>query len=200
MTSDGAHVADPGWSPALRSAWRFAIPFMAMASTRGRNNPAAGSGITAVRSTFIVFTVAQPLIGLAVGVLAIAADLEEITDPIATTLIAAAAEGALVAVGFHFSNRPLDCSDPKTLAISYTSRRFFVVLAFANAAALAGFTAFILCANPLPYIVGVALAAPLYRRSAPTRTRFALTQDELERVGCRLDLASAINAYGLTQK
>ena len=200
MTSNGEHGPDPGWSPALRSAWKFAIPFTAIASSRGTDDPSAGSGITAVRSVFISFCVAQPLVGFTVAVLAIAADLGEITDPIATTLIAAVAEVALVAAGFHFSNRPLDCRDPKALSISYTSRRFFVVLAFANAAALAGFTAFILCANPLPYIVGVALAAPLYRRSAPTGTRFALTQDELERGGCRLDLASAINAYGVTQK
>jgi F0F1-type ATP synthase membrane subunit c/vacuolar-type H+-ATPase subunit K len=87
--------------------------------------------------------------------------------------------------------KPLNCTDDSTLASSYRTR-FFLRIAFAQAAALFGFVGFFLTYEWWTYPVGVAIAAVGFYRAAPTREHLRQDQERLAGTSCFRPLVHAL--------
>lgn len=90
-------------------------------------------------------------------------------------------------VGSLVASPPLNCSSPETLLGSYRIR-FFLRLAFAEAAALVGFVAVILTGEWWLYLLGAAFTLIGFVRLAPTEKRLLQDQETLNSQGCGLSL------------
>jgi hypothetical protein len=110
------------------------------------------------------------------------------TDPphgIAAALLTAGAAGLLAGTRVE-RNKRLDCTDDTTLANGYRTR-FFLPVAFAEAAALFGFVGFFLTYDWWPYPIGLLITVvglhtrcahrgqPAARPGAPSRARLLPT-------------------------
>jgi hypothetical protein len=87
--------------------------------------------------------------------------------------------------------RPLDCSDDRVLAGTYRTR-FFLRIAFAEAAALVGFVGFILSNNGWMYALGAGFAAVGYYRAVPSAAHLAEDQRVLSQAACVRSLVASL--------
>jgi F0F1-type ATP synthase membrane subunit c/vacuolar-type H+-ATPase subunit K len=179
---------DPGWSLSWRSALWLLVPRVGIRRmSEGRSGEA--DGLVLMRQVFLTFCVAIVLIGVVVAFLY--SGSEPLPDPSpgpAVGLLVVAAVGVLTA---RFVEKPLQCEDDVRLAASYRTR-FFLRIAFSEAAALLGFVGFFLTYAWWPYPVGGAIAAVGFTRAAPSRRNLARDQDELMYRQCGRSLVSAL--------
>jgi hypothetical protein len=89
--------------------------------------------------------------------------------------------------------RPLDCSDPAALAVSYRSR-FFLQTAFSQAIALFAFVATFIVGQWWIYWLFVPFALAGSIRSAPTAGHLKAEHERLRLAGCDLSLVRALRS------
>jgi hypothetical protein len=90
--------------------------------------------------------------------------------------------------------RPLDCSSPRALAVSYRTR-FFLRVAFAVSPALCAFCIAYIGAPIWTYYATLAFSLfQLATAVLPTRASLARDQAKLDSAGCHLSLVDALNA------
>lgn len=112
---------------------------------------------------------------------------------------AAAVGGAVVLYGLasqilpRLVERPLDCSSPDSLRLTYQTR-FFLRVAIAEAAALIGFAGVFVSGAWWPYLVGVLFALAGFIRAAPTELSLSRDQEDLASGGCALQLRDVLGA------
>jgi hypothetical protein len=184
---------DPGWRPAVKAAAWALIPGMAV--LRARRPPSSGGGdaLTPLRSIFLTFALTLCLIGIVVGFLAAGGTRSNMSARAGPLLVAAV--GTVTVLVVRFVPRPLDCRSDASLAASYRSR-FFLRLAFAQAAALCGFVAFFLTADPAMYPLGLVFSAAGFASLAPTAAHLHADQQQLDMAGCGRSLVRALRFGG----
>jgi hypothetical protein len=140
---------------------------------------------------FVNFVVALLMIG---GVVAILVNVSKFKGgqasalPVALGIILLGVGSLLVVPRVE---RPLDCADDPSLAASYRTR-FFVRVAFSEAAALLGFVGFMLSSRWWMYPLGALFAAVGFARLAPTASTLARDEERLNDCGCFRSLVAAL--------
>lgn len=176
--------ADPGWRSALRYSAFGLVPGWGL---RLRKN--GSDGLALLRGMFLSFTSAFVLVGVAVVVLETGADLEgSVPGAPAAAVVFVIGLGSLAGSRLE---RPLDCEDDARVAKSYT-QRFFLRVALAEVAALAGFAAFVVTGSGWLYAVGAAFTAAGFLQIAPTAGRLREDEDRLHASGCARSLVAAL--------
>ena len=175
--TDQHHDEDPGWfSPT--SLLTIFVPWVGLrrAQKDGTN------ALEMLRQLFTAFATALVLIGLVVLLLSSGNSSENAMSP---GIVAAGVAGYGVVSVFipRLVERPLDCTDAGALLVSYRTR-FFLRIAFADAAALVGFVGFFLADSWWLYPLGAAFALAGFVRLAPTRGNLQRDQDALNLSGC----------------
>jgi hypothetical protein len=171
---------DPGWFT-KSMLWALVPGFgiqRAMASPDG-------SALLLLRAMFT--SVVMTLVAFGVVLALIAGGMEP--DGTSTSVVAAgvAMIGALSLVLPRVVEQPLDCSSEGALVGGYRTR-FFLRVAFAEAAALAGFVGAFLTGEAWMYLVGMPFTAVGFVRLAPTTRNIDRDQDALNQQGCGLSL------------
>lgn len=87
--------------------------------------------------------------------------------------------------------RPLPAESESGLASGYRNR-FFLEIALAESAALAGFVGFVLTGDSLLYPLGAAFTAVGFGLLVPTSPHLARDEEELRRGGIGLSLVAAL--------
>lgn len=179
---------DPGWRRAVSGALLGLLPGWRV--LRRRRRPSAVEGLTALRQVFVSFACAIGLIGAVVAVLeANGEGIGSVPEPpvaVAVLLVGAASLGAR-----RVLLRPLPCGSEAALATGYR-QRFFLQIAVAEAAALVGFTGYILSSAGWIYPLGAFFTLIGFARLAPTARHLQQDQDDLRNQGCELSLVSAL--------
>ena len=152
---------DPGWF-SWRSLLTLFIPWLGLqrASKDGVN------ALEALRQLFTAFAAALFLIGIVVLLLAPVGSRDD-AMPAGVVAIGVAGYGVVSLLVPRLVERPLDCTDAQALLASYRTR-FFLRVAFADAAALVGFVGFFLADAWWLYPLGGGFAAIGFARLAPT--------------------------------
>jgi len=171
-------------------AW-FMIPGVGVVLFRKYQSDHPFHGVTLLRTLFLVFTTSLMLIGAVVAILVNAAhfrggELPTIPVAIGVSVVGVAGLGAR-----QLFDKRLDCSGDGQLAASYRER-FFVRIAFSEAASLAGFAGFVLTSRWWLYPLGAAFTAIGYARLAPTAVHLRHDQDALGAGGCERSLIAAL--------
>lgn len=180
---------DPGWGFSWWSLLGALVPQLAIR----RATRASPNRLLALRQLFVSFA-----IGLA-AVTVVVVILGDLTDGDERPTLSAAIVGgyglmSLAAPGIikkHF-----DTASSHELATSYQNR-FFLRIAFAEAAALVGFVIGISVGPWWMYFAGLAFAVVGFIRLAPTAANLRRDQAALGEAGCRLRLIDALQ--GLAQ-
>jgi len=142
-----------------------------------------------LRMMLVVFTIGLLGCGVVTLVVAPADDGEGLAAPVAA--------GVVLAVGVAgwlltpLLSPRLDCSTAATLVATYRTR-FFLRMAIAEAAALAGFAVALVAYQPWPYFLGLAFTLIGFVRAAPTTRNLARDQDVLSVAGCAHPLAETL--------
>lgn len=178
--------ADPGWRAALRYAAFGLVPGWGL---QLRKSGGRTDGLVLVRGAFVSFVSAFVLIGIVVWV------LEATGSPEGSVSATAASLGvALVGVASLAGSaldRPLACDDDSGLAKSYT-QRFFLRVALAEAAALAGFVAFVVTGSSWMYVLGALFTALGFARLAPSTAHLRDDEERLREAGCHRSLVATL--------
>jgi hypothetical protein len=180
---------DPGWGISWRTLLYALVPQLGMARDRRMAETGTIDGLLALRRVFVSFVIAIVLMGVVVVFLDSGGEPPD--DPqtaVAVVLLALGAGSATIGPRLA---RPLDCTSDATLANGYRTR-FFLRIAFSEAAALLGFVAFFLTSAWWPYPLGAAIALAGFARAAPTAAHLAADQDELATRGCGRSLVNAL--------
>lgn len=193
MTDPLSHD-DPGW-PRLRSMAATFIPGM-LIRREGRPGDDGGGGLVSLRLVFIAFGNALVLIGAVVLILHVSGGLSGVPGRTATAALAVGAVGVGALVALRLFVPALDCSSDPALASSYRTR-FFLRIAFSEAAALVGFAAFVVAGSPWLYLLGAAFAAVGYTVAAPSRRNLERDEEQLRAAGCGRSLTRVLNASRL---
>ncbi len=178
--------ADPGWRAALRYAAFGLAPAWGL---QLRKSGGRTDGLVLVRGAFVSFVSAFVLIGIVVWVLEANAGPEGSVS--ATPASVAVAIVGLASVAGSALDRPLACEDDSRLAKRYT-QRFFLRVALAEAAALAGFVAFLVTGSWWIYALGALFTAIGFWRLAPTTTHLREDEERLREAGCARSLVVAL--------
>jgi F0F1-type ATP synthase membrane subunit c/vacuolar-type H+-ATPase subunit K len=176
---------DPGWPLSGRMLVESAIPQLAVGrAARDRTRPQ----LLVLRQLFISFVMAIGLISVVVVVLG---DLAE-GDPDVTLSCALVVGVGLVSLllGSVVKSR-LDGSSDEALASSYRTR-FFLRLAFAEAAALGAFVVGISLGPWWVFFVGLPFTAAGFARLAPTAGHLEADQRRLAGEGCHRPLLGVL--------
>jgi ABC-type Co2+ transport system permease subunit len=186
----GDEARDPGWRSALGGLWWVLVPGQMIRQQR-RAMAAGTNGLTVLRRLFASFVAALIMIGLAVVLLS--ATTTQTHHPLAPVDVAigVVVYGVFSVFAPRLIEKPLDCSADQRLAGTYRTR-FFLRLAFANAAALLGFVGFMLSNNGWFYVLGVAFAAIGFYRVAPSAAHLAKDQQALSDSSCSRSLIAAL--------
>ncbi|MGK2929128.1 MAG: hypothetical protein ACSLFO_06065 [Acidimicrobiales bacterium] len=145
-----------------------------------------------LRLLFTAFATALVFIGIVVLTLSTGDDAD---GSMSATVVAA----GVVAYGFvsvtvpRLVGRALDCSSPETLIGGYRTR-FFLRIAYADAAALIGFVGFFLSGDWWLYPLGAFFSLIGFIQLAPTRRNLERDQEELNSSGCGLSLVNALTS------
>lgn len=181
---------DPGWRPAVKGAVLGLVPGLAFVRMRRGRAPRARDGLIALRSTFLGFVTQLGGVGIVVGFLAGGdGDRPSLSGGAGTVLVMLVGMASVLFV--RYWPLPLVCRSDVTLAGSYRSR-LFLRMAFAHMAALSGFAAFFLTANPAMYPLALVFAAAGYASLAPTATHLEADQQALADLGCARSLVAAV--------
>jgi F0F1-type ATP synthase membrane subunit c/vacuolar-type H+-ATPase subunit K len=148
-------------------------------------------GLIVLRQVLMTFCIALALIGLVIALLYPSSAPP--ADPPDSLCELPAAPRCRRGVANASHRATLNCTDDSTLASSYRAR-FFLRVAFANAAALFGFIGFFLTNEWWPYPVGLAIAACGLIRAAPTRERLRRDQERLAETSCFRRLVPALRS------
>jgi len=180
---------DPGWAISWRKFLWLLIPTVGLRRQLKRAGTGEVDGVLMLRQVFVSFCLSIALFGVVLAV------LYPSSKPPADPPIAVAI-GLLVLGGVSFAagqraERPLNCESDVKLAGSYRTR-FFLRMAFSQAAALFGFVGFFLTFAWWTYPIGATITAIGYRRAAPTAWRLASDQQELSSRGCARSLIRAL--------
>lgn len=186
----GGGAEDPGWRSALGGLWWMMLPGGVI--RQQRHAAAAGThGLTVLRRCFASFACAVVMIGVVVVLLSATTTVNPHPVSVIAVAVGIIVFGIFSVVAPWLVERPLDCSDDRILAASYRTR-FFLRIAFAEAAALAGFVGFILSNNGWMYAVGAGFATVGYYRAAPTAANLAEDQRVLSHAPCVRSLIAAL--------
>lgn len=148
-------------------------------------------GLTLLRVLFTAFTNALVLIGAVIAVLVNVAHFRGGTLSAFPIAIGVTVIGVAGLAARQLFDRRLDCSDDLRLATTYRER-FFLRIAFSEAASLAGFAAFILTSRWWLYPLGAVFTAVGYARLAPTGAHLSHDQHALTEGGCGRSLIAAL--------
>jgi hypothetical protein len=169
---------DPGWGRPSAILLGL-VPGYATRRKTGTRNV-----LVTLRGAFLSYVLALVLFGV------VLVSLGDLGDASLDPTIAA---GCLLAYGLvtyvvagRISAR-LSCESAEKLVAAYRTR-FFLRVAFADAAALFGFVLTFLSSSLLPYAAGLIAAAPGFVRLAPTRANLQREQDAMRAEGCPLGL------------
>ncbi len=148
-----------------------------------------------MRGFFLSFLVGLVLVGTAVVVLESYGGLIGTTPqfPVAVGLVVWGLVGLAVPTVLE---RPLNCEGDAELAQSYV-QRFFLHVAFAESAALAGFLGFIFTGAGWLYPLGAVFTVIGFARIAPIAAKLEQAQAELRGAGCERSLLAALQRHGL---
>jgi hypothetical protein len=187
----GADTAgdDPGWRAAVGLANKgLLMPWTA--PSRGRSW-GSGDGLVMVRVLYLTFVEAVLMIGVVVIILDRYGRVPDQGEPLPVAGLVVAG-GVLVQLVGAVVEKPLDASDPGALAASYR-KRFFLRLAFAQAAALLGFGGFILTGAPVVFFLGLGVTLVGFARAAPTRAQLAADEYRLAPAGDTIGIGAALS-------
>lgn len=137
---------DPGW-PSLRASLIFLLPGGIRFGMRRRSAQGV-DGLLVLRQVFLSFAGALVAFGVVLAVLYPTSHPPR--DPPTAVVVGLLAFGAIGVLVEPRLERGLDCTDDTTLAGTFRAR-FFLRMAFANAAALYGFVGFFLTYAWWPY-------------------------------------------------
>lgn len=168
---------DPAWFSS-RSLLTLFIPWLGLqrAQKDGVNS------LEMFRQLFTAFAAALFLIGLVVLFLAPGGPGDAAMSA-GVVAIGVAGYGVISLFIPRLFERPLDCADPQALLASYRTR-FFLRIAFADAAALVGFVGFFLSDAWWLYPLGGVFATIGFARLAPTRRNLERDEEALHLTGC----------------
>lgn len=152
---------DPGWGPVLRPMVWLLIPGVGFVLFRKYQLNHPTHGLTLLRVLFTAFTNALVLIGAVIAVLVNVAHFRGGTLSAFPIAIGVTVIGVAGLAARQLFDRRLDCSDDLRLATTYRER-FFLRIAFSEAASLAGFAAFILTSRWWLYPLGAVFTAVGY--------------------------------------
>jgi F0F1-type ATP synthase membrane subunit c/vacuolar-type H+-ATPase subunit K len=154
-----------------------------MVGMRRAQREGDANALQLLRQLFISFVVALLLIGAVVA--GTAGDTSSDADGLSSSVVAAgvAAYGIVSLFAPRLFERPLDCATDTALISGYRTR-FFLRIAFAEAAALIGFVGAFLSGNPWMYALGAAFAAVGFVRLAPSRRNLHTDEEALNLQGC----------------
>lgn len=179
---------DPGWRSALVNALVGLVPGWGI---RYRKRFRSADGLTSVRGLFLSFVFAIVLIGVVVVVLeSTGGRMGSTSESPAAVSVLAVGVASLAAP--RLLRRPLNCDGEVALAAGYR-QRFFLRVAFAEAAALVGFVGFVASSAGWLYPLGSFFTVIGFARLAPTKRHIEQEQDELRRHGCTVSLVSALS-------
>lgn len=148
--------------------------------------------LTQMRLVLVTFSLGLVACGAAVLSLAGSdGDAEGLAPPVAAGAVIAVAVAGWLLVGLLGPR--LNCETAAMLVGSYRSR-FFLRVAYSEAAALAGFVVSMMAGEPWPYFLGVACTAVGFARAAPTARNLARDQEALSAAGCAHPLAATLGA------
>lgn len=181
---------DPGWSQAVRQGPALLLPQAAMRRARGIKDRVVG-----IRTVWLSFVVLHVIVGTLILAWLAAADLDENISP-----VVAAVGVAIVALGASYARwrtaqRPLDCSDGKSLADTYYVR-FLRECAIASVVMPWGIIAGLFAGSVLPYAIGLAVGVANLVSMAPVPARLVTDQQRLEAGGCSADLMRVMRTGG----
>jgi hypothetical protein len=170
---------DPGWP------LHVLVPFAGLIIARRQQRTGNADGLVGMRKAFLAFCVAIALIGY-VLLFQDSGDTKRPWLGVALLILGAAAVlfGRLV-------EKPLACGDEAKLKASYTNR-FFIRIAFSEAAALLGFVGFFITRERSVYYFAALITYAGFGRAAPTRGHLRRDQEILASQGCYLPLVSAL--------
>lgn len=180
--------ADPGWAPAVLTAFFGLIPGWGWRHRTKRSRSA--DGLTTLRVVYLSFLLSFCLIGLIVAVLEnTGSEMASASEGLVT--IAVMAVGAASLVGGRLVRRPLPCDDESALAAGYR-QQFFLRVAVAQSGGFAGFVGYMASSAGWLYPLGALFTAIGFIALAPTAKHLRQEQDDLRRQGCALSLVSAL--------
>lgn len=187
VTAADPRDRDPGWFSSRSLLWAF-VPVVGLRRAQQETeNP-----LQQLRLVFTAFGVAMVLIGVVVLALSAGDATQQSVSPDAVAA-GVSLYGLLSLFLPAVIVRPLDCSSRDALANSYRTR-FFLLLAFAESAALMGFVGFFLTYEWWLYPVGGFFAAIGFARLAPTRPHLHREQEALVARGCGISLTDALTS------
>jgi hypothetical protein len=151
------------------------------------------SVLQALRQVFTSLAIALVLIGFIA--VTVGADIDDESSGPSLTVVAAVvgAYGLFSLVVPRLLDRPLDCSSEGALVTGYRTR-FFLRIAFADAAALGGFVGTFIAHEAWVYPLGAFFAAIGFVRLAPSNRNLELEQLALNQRGCGLSLRGLLLA------
>ncbi len=167
---------DPGWG-----STRSVLGGMFLPMWRTHRRPPAGeSALLTIRKVFLSFSMA--LVSFLFVLTVIDTSVEDPPfSPTAAALGVLAIGFVQVFVSWQFT-RDLPCDIGGLLGMYRT--RFFLRIAFAEAAALIGFTLVFITGSLLPYLAGLIPAAVGFARLAPTRANLQREDERLRDRSC----------------
>jgi len=180
---------DPGWPLSWRTFLWLLVPRLGLQRQIRRAADGEVDGLLLLRQVFLTFTLALAMFGVVLAVLYPSSKPPR--DPATALVIGLLVLGVVGLVLGMRIEKPLDCTDDLRLATTYR-QRFFLRIAFAEAAALYGFVGYFLISAWWPYPVGVATAAIGFTRAAPTSRHLARDQELLNERQCHRVLVRAI--------
>ncbi len=181
---------DPGWPLSWKSLLWLLVPRLGL---RRASQGADGQtdGLVVLRQVFLSFCVAIVMFGVVLAFLH--AGAEPVPDPSTGVAVILLVVGALGILVEPLVEKPLRCDSDQQLAASYRAR-FFLRIAFSEAAALFGFVGFFLTYEWWPYPIGAALAVIGFARAAPSRRNLARDEEELIHHQCGRSLVAALRS------
>lgn len=187
MPSSSERSDDPGWFSPRGVLWAL-LPMLAI---RRAQQAGDTNALQLLRHVFTSFVMALVLFGFVVT--SVASDVADGRSSPSSSVVAAGlvAYGVVSLIAPRLLERPLDCSSDSTLVSGYRTR-FFVRVAFAEAAALVGFVGVFLSGSAWMYALGASFAAVGFIRLAPSRRNLERDQDALNLQGCGRSLTGLL--------
>lgn len=177
---------DPGW-PVRKELLLALVPGVAQIFLRRRLDKTANP-LALLRQVFMSFCLAIVGFGVVLAFLWPSQSKEAASPGLAIGLVVL---GAAAGIAGRLIEKPLLCTDDRSLAWSYRVR-FFLRIAFAESAALFGFVGFFIASEWWVYPAGAAIAFVGFARAAPTRARLRRDQERLNERGCFRSLVAAL--------
>jgi F0F1-type ATP synthase membrane subunit c/vacuolar-type H+-ATPase subunit K len=177
---------DPGW-PVKKELLLALVPGVGRIFLRRRFDKTANP-LALLRQVFMSFCLAIVSFGVVLAFLWPSQSKEAASPGLAIGLVLL---GATAGIAGRFIEKPLLCTDDRSLAASYRGR-FFLRIACAESAALFGFVGFFIASEWWVYPAGAAIAFVGFARAVPTRTRLRRDQERLNEQGCFRSLVAAL--------